>query len=123
MAYVRDLKVYNDAVNLSNMIWRICIKWDYFAKKTIGDQLVRSIDSVSANIAEGYGRDSIKDNLRFCFYARGSIEEPKDWLFKSQYRNLINPDQYKEIYSETEKVSKELWRYIQSLRKKINANK
>jgi len=40
---VEDLDIYQMAEELSDRVWEICIKWDYFAKDTIGKQLVRSM--------------------------------------------------------------------------------
>ena len=119
MAYIRDLYIYNNSLKLSNIIWDICVNWKHFEKDTIGKKLVRSIDSISANIAEGYGRRSIKDNIRFCYYARGSIEETKDWLSKCQTRELIENTKLHEINKQLEIISKELWKYIISLKKQI----
>jgi four helix bundle protein len=53
---LEDLNIYNQANKLGDSFWLIVENWDYFAKDTIGKQLVRSEDSVSANIAAGYGR-------------------------------------------------------------------
>ncbi|MBT7376573.1 MAG: four helix bundle protein [Candidatus Marinimicrobia bacterium] len=57
------LNIYNDSMKLSNEIWDIVNVLDYFVKDTIGKQLVRSADSISANISEGYGRYSFKENI------------------------------------------------------------
>ncbi len=38
-------------------------------------QIKRSVSSISANIAEGYGRFYFQDNIHFCYNARGSLEE------------------------------------------------
>ncbi len=46
------LDVYKLSEQLSDVIWDIVIKWDYFAKDTVGKQLVRSADSIGANIAK-----------------------------------------------------------------------
>ncbi len=51
-----ELEVYKLAEILANQIWEIVKKWDYFTKDTMGKQIVRSADSVCANIAEGRGR-------------------------------------------------------------------
>ena len=57
------LNIYNDSMKLSNEIWDIVNVLDYFVKDTIGKQLVRSADSISANISEDYGKYSFKENI------------------------------------------------------------
>jgi four helix bundle protein len=88
MKDIMDLNVYTEALEFSNKIWTFCKQFDYFAQQTIGIQLVKSADSISANIAEGFGRFHYKENLNFCYFARGSVEETKDWLKKLFIANL-----------------------------------
>ena len=116
---VEDLDVYQMAEELSDIIWNICIKWDYFAKNTIGKQLVRAVDSICANLAEGHGRFHFKDRLNFCYYARGSLEETKAWLSKAIRRNLISSgiDEIKQLI---EILPKKLNAYINSIKKAHN---
>lgn len=66
-----DITAYNIAFNLSNYVWDLVIKWEYFAKDTVGKQLVNSTDSISANIAEGFGRYGKKDKVKFYRYLKG----------------------------------------------------
>ncbi|MFT6055728.1 MAG: four helix bundle protein [Roseivirga sp.] len=87
---LEDLNIYNQANKLGDSFWLIVENWDYFAKDTIGKQLVRGVDSVSANIAEGYGRFFFKENKNFCYYSRGSLLETKNWITKALRRNLIS---------------------------------
>ena len=112
---VRDLDIYQMAEELADIVWNICIGWDYFAKDTIGKQLVRAADSISANLAEGHGRYHFKDRLNFCYYARGSLEETKTWLSKAERRDLIPKGQnrFKEI---VEVLPKKLNAYIGSIK-------
>lgn len=44
-------------------------------KFDLADQIRRSSKSIGANIAEGYGRYYYLDNVRFCYQARGSLDE------------------------------------------------
>ncbi|MCK4663729.1 MAG: four helix bundle protein, partial [Bacteroidales bacterium] len=62
---LNDIDAYKIAFNLSNYVWKIVINWDWFAKKHVGGQFVEAIDSVSANIAEGFGRYHKKDKIKF----------------------------------------------------------
>jgi len=122
MKDIKDLEIYNDALNFSNLIWDICSKWDIFAEKTVGIQLVKSSDSISANIAEGYGRFHFKENLNFCYYSRGSFEEVKDWLRKSYYRDLI-PKTYKiKIEKFISSFPQRLNSYINYIKKSMRSN-
>lgn len=113
---VEDLEIYQMAEDLSDRIWNICIKWNYFTKDTIGKQLVRAADSISANLAEGHGRFHFKDRLNFCYYTRGSLEETKTWLSKAMRRNLIT-DQKTELNKIMEILPKRLNAYISSIKK------
>ena len=79
---LEKLEVYLNAELFGDEIWLLVEKLDHFKKDTIGKQLVRSADSISANIAEGYGRYFNKESKQFYFYSRGSIQETKSWLSK-----------------------------------------
>ena len=76
---LENLEVYKLAESFSDKIWIIVESFDYFTKDTIGKQIARSADSISANIAEGYGRHYFKESKQFYFFARGSIQETKSW--------------------------------------------
>jgi four helix bundle protein len=71
----QDLQIYQLSERLADDIWKIVNVWDVFAKNTIGQQIVRSADSIGANIAEGFGRGSYQENKRFVKIARGSLNE------------------------------------------------
>ena len=71
----------------------IALTWDYFAKDTVGKQLVRAADSIGANIAEGSGRGRYLDNKRFVRIARGSLNETKHWLRRAYKRTLLTKKQ------------------------------
>lgn len=105
---LRDIDAYVIAFNLSNYVWDIVVKWHYFAQKTVGDQFVRAVDSVSANIAEGFGRYHKKDKIKFYRYSYGSITESLDWNQKAITRNLLTSEQYQYIFAELQKLPREL---------------
>jgi len=72
-----DLEVYKLSMDLSDKIWNVVFRWDNFQKDTLGKQWVRAIDSVSANISEGFGRNTFKDQRNFYYFSRGSLCESK----------------------------------------------
>jgi len=100
---VFELDVYRLAEELSDLVWIDYDKWDSKSKNTLGFQIIRSADSIAANIAEGYGRNSSKDRKRFYMYSRGSFEETKCWLRKAIRRKIIDNnrvEKYKTIIDE-----------------------
>ncbi len=113
---LEKLEVYNMAENFSDDVWEIAIKWDYFIKDTIGKQLVRAADSISANIAEGYGRYFYKESKQFYFCSRGSIQETKSWLSKCLRRKLIEPERCKSLIELCEKILLKLNAFIKFVR-------
>ena len=114
---LENLQVYNLAKDFSNEIWNSVILWSYFEKDTVGKQLCRSADSISANIAEGYGRYSYKENKQFCFYARGSLFETKDWISKLKDRKIITEERFLELNDKLTIIGKMLNSYIKAIGK------
>jgi len=103
MKPIYELDVYSLAEDLSDMIWIEFDSWSTKAKNTLGYQIIRSSDSIAANIAEGFGRYSTSDRKNFYYYARGSFEETKAWLRKAVRRGLVieaRLEQYKIIIDE-----------------------
>ena len=101
-----NLRIYKLAEEIADMMWEIVTKWDYFAKDTVGKQLVNSADSIGANLAEGYGRGSHADNRRFAKISRGSLFEVKHWLRRAYTRNLLEKLQGRRCHSENSSTQK-----------------
>ena len=93
-------------------------KWDYFAKDTIGKQLIKASDSVAANLSEGFGRFFYKEERQFCYYSRGSLYETKTWLTKASNRKLITNEETEKFVKEINDIGVKLNNYINSIGKK-----
>lgn len=114
---LEELRVYSLSMDLGERVWTQINKWDYFSKDTIGKQLIRSIDSVSANLSEGFGRFHYKEEKNFAYFSRGSLYESKTWLTKAFNRNLISAEEYHSIISEIESLGVKINNYIKSIGK------
>lgn len=112
-----ELKVYNLSEDLSDLIWEMVVQWDAFSKDTIGKQLVRSADSIGANIAEGHGKYSYADNKRYVRIARGSLNETKHFLRRALKRKLINKQHESELKLLIDNLSPKLNAYLNSIGK------
>lgn len=89
---MEEMEVFKRFVVTADEVWRTVRKWDSFAKDTVGKQLVRSVDSVGANLVEGDGRHSDPDAVRFFRIARGSAREARYWITRATTRSLIALD-------------------------------
>jgi len=115
---LEELDVYNLSIEIADEIWEITLKWSYLAQDTVGKQVIRSSDSIAANIAEGYGRYFFKENRQFCFYARGSILETKTWIKKAKNRDLITNEQYTSLLKKLETIHTKLNAYLKFVGRK-----
>ena len=116
MHTLESLDVYNLSQEFSDKVWNFVTTWDKFAMYGLGKQFTNAADSISANIAEGYGRYFIKENINFCFYGRGSLLETKGWLQKSVRRNLISEEDHQILLADLEIIHKKLNGYIKVLK-------
>ena len=110
------LEIYQLAEKLADEIWFIAEKWQYFEKDTVGKQIVRAADSIGANIAEGNGRYSYKDNQRFIRIARGSLNETRHWLRRAYTRNLLTTGEIERLKPTIEDLTLKLNGYLRYLK-------
>jgi four helix bundle protein len=103
---LNDIEAYKIAFHLSNYVWNIVVKWKHFERSTIGEQFVEAVDSISANIAEGFGRFNKKDKIKFYRYSYGSMSESLDWNQKAKLRNLLDEAEYNHIFIQLQKLPK-----------------
>lgn len=109
-----NLRIYQLSEEISDAIWDIVFKWDSLAQDTVGKQLIRSSDSIGANIAEGTGRGSVAENRRFAKIARGSLFEVKHWLRRAYKRNLLSENQISLLKNSIDELTPKLSSYIKS---------
>lgn len=112
-----NLEVYQLSKQLSDLAWNLIVKWGTLEKDMIGKQLVRSADSIGANIAEGSGRGSKKDNKRFAIIARGSLFEVKHWLRRAYRQKLLSDKEINQLKEIMDILLPKLSAYINYLNK------
>lgn len=112
---LEEMEIYQRSMKIAENIYDRVIEWDTFLKSTIGSQLIRSCDSIAANISEGFGRFYYKDSKRFYYFARGSLFETKTWIEKSTNRKLISKQSSCEILNELNVLGVKLNNFINSI--------
>ena len=118
MSGLQRLEVWNRAKDFALRIYRDVLplfppeeKWN------LCSQLRRSSLSTSANIAEGYRRFYYQENVRFCYTARGSLEETLSHLAFSFEARYIPDTLFKELSTEGDETGRMLNGYITYLKR------
>ena len=86
-------------------------------KWSLNQQLRRSSQSIPANIAEGPGRFYFQENVRFCYIARGSLEETLSHLVYANKVGYLTDALYKSLAAEGENLNRLINGYIGFLKK------
>jgi len=116
----QKLECWKSAVDFRKQIARLTQTFPGSEKYQLTSQLIRASRSVSANIAEGYGRFHFKDQIKFCINARGSLTECCDHLIVAEELGFINKGQLDKLLAQAESAGIILNGYIRYLRKRMN---
>ncbi len=115
----RDLIAWQKAHELASAVYRLC---DHLPPRAawLRDQILRCAISVPANIAEGHGRGTKAELLRFIDIARGSLSELEYYLYFLAQQGLLTEEDVQALEakrSEAARVLFGLWRSLKSLNK------
>ena len=116
METFQNLKVWQVAHKLVLEIYNITKQFPDNERFRLTDQICRSAISIAANIAEGKGRNTLKEYIQFLYNARGSLEETKYHLILSKDLGYINENKFKELIAGYDQVGKMLNGLINSLK-------
>jgi four helix bundle protein len=112
-----SLEVWQKCRNFRKSISMVLTSFPIEEKYRLVDQLKRASRSVTANIAEGYGRFHYLDNIKFCRSSRGSLNEVLDHLICANDELLISTEELQKLRNEYEDCLKLLNGYIAYLKK------
>lgn len=120
MAYqsFEELEVWKKARELKNEIAFLAKTFPAEEKYRLTDQLIRSSRSVNVQIAEGHGRKTWPDRLRFCVIARGSLTETLNHLIDACDEGIISEDVLQKLRIKINEVERLLNGYISYLDRK-----
>jgi len=112
----RDLEVWKKGVRFSIEVYKVTDRFPDAERFGITNQLRRASASISANIAEGYGRETKKNYIQFLRIARGSLNETETFLYISFGLKYIDRETLNRILEKSAEIGK----MLNSLIKKLN---
>ena len=104
---------------LKNEVFETVKSFPSEEKFRLTDQLIRSSRSVSTQIAEGHGRRTFPDRIRFCIIARGSLSETLNHFIDAADCRYITEEQLFHFRNKTDEIERLLNGYINYLEKNI----
>ena len=120
---LENLEIYKIVRELNRDVWDIYKELKNEFKFSIGQQFLRSIDSIGANIAEGFGKYHYLDSVKFYYNTRGSLWESKYWLSLLNERSQISNEKYKIMRENLDKLGVKLNNFITNIKIRVQNNK
>ncbi|OSZ82781.1 four helix bundle protein [Chitinophagaceae bacterium IBVUCB1] len=115
-----ELTVWQVARALKNEVYELAKRLPADERFRLADQLIRASRSICANIAEGHGRYTYKEQSHFCIQARGSLSEVQNHLIDVMDCKYLSKEEISSIESKVDDTGKLLNGYITFLRNNIN---
>jgi four helix bundle protein len=110
----KDLEVWRAAKAFRTEMYKLAGQLPDLEKFGLACQLRRAAISVTANIAEGFGRFGYQENIQFCRQARGSIYELRDHLTTCVDQGYLELTDAKRLDSMAQRVAQILNGYLRS---------
>jgi four helix bundle protein len=112
-----DLIAWQEGHKLVIQIYKITRKFPKTETFALMDQIIRAVVSVTSNIAEGFGRQGLKEKIQFYFMAQGSLTEVQNQLLIAKDISYINDKEFTVIWDQTITVQKLVSGLIKSIRR------
>jgi four helix bundle protein len=113
-----DLKVWQLGRELRQQVYKLARKFPAEEKFGLASQIQRAAISITANIAEGFGRYSYQENIQFCRTARGSAFEVRDHLIAAEDENYISASEHQIVDALAQWVIQTLNGYIRATKER-----
>ena len=95
-----DLKVWQEGHSLVLMIYKETKSFPKEETYSLIDQMRRSATSITANVAEGFGRQGYKEKIQFYYLAQGSLTELKNFLFVAKDVGYLSSDNFEVLMNQ-----------------------
>lgn len=101
-----DLKAWQEGHELVIIVYQITKNFPREELYSLVDQMRRAATSVTSNIAEGFGRQGMKEKIQFYYLAQGSLTELKNQLLIAKDVGYLKPDDFQKLVDQANNAHK-----------------
>jgi four helix bundle protein len=120
IASYRDLAVWQRAMELAALVYKLTARLPREETYGLGSQLQRAAVSIPSNIAEGHARESTKEYLRYLLVSRGSMAELETQLLLCQKLQFLSKEDVEHVLIVSDEIGRMIRGLQKSLTKKLN---
>lgn len=117
-----DLECWQEARRFANTVYALTSNGSFKSDYALRDQVRRASISVMANIAEGFGRNSDKEFLRFLDISRGSLFETTSHLYLALDQGYLQKQEFDATFAKSEEIAKKINALIRYLSNSVKAD-
>jgi len=103
-----DFEVWKKSRVFADKVYKISNIGTFSTDYSLKNQINAASGSIMDNIAEGIERGGTKEFIQFLYYSKGSCGEARSQLYRAHDRNHITPETFKELFNDSEEISKML---------------
>ncbi len=111
----RDLEVWQVSIELAELCYRVTAEFPTEERYGLTSQMRRCSVSIASNIAEGYGRESRQDYVRFLRVSQGSVKELETQAVIAQRVGFLGADEAEALLIECDRVGRMLYALTRAL--------
>ncbi len=115
-----DLNVWKEGHKLVIMVYKLTREFPKEETYSLTDQMRRAVSSITANIAEGFGRQTYKDKLQFYYVAQGSLTELKNFILISRDVEYLDTRTFDLLVNQANATHQLLQGFIQKTKSFVN---
>lgn len=115
-----DILAWQKADDLAVMVYQVTESFPSHQRYRLIDQMQRAAVSVAANIAEGSGRRTVKDFLRFLYIAHGSLREVEYYIHLAKRLDYLSEGDYHALSAQKDETARVLTGFIRFKEQEAN---
>lgn len=111
-----DLRSWQKSREIIKMVYQMTSERTFYRDRVLQEQMRRAAISISANIAEGFERNTKKEYIQFLYIAKGSAGELRSHLYVARDLDYLGKEHFEKLHEQLDHLSKMIAKHIAFLK-------